>query len=443
MQRRTFLKWGLAAGAAAVCDIVPHRATALGTTYAGPCLLVLNAVGGWDPTLFCDPKIPHDGVVINHAYGNEVGSLGAFRYAPVTLKNSSGVRLASVADFFARYGSRLCVINGIDMGTNSHTVGVRAMDSGNVTDEVPNVAALVGAHAAAVSAMPCPYVTDAQAYAAPLDATTLTYPRSDQLLSLARYTEYAPGQATDPLLASVRARVTRASDNRLRQTWTRSALATDAALESRLTTARRDAGGLRTLLEALPPSPVKIAEACPDIVGYDSVLEGALQSVEFALTSFAAGTSAGASLGFSGFDTHREHDIFQAESMGRMLRVFGYAVDKADALGLRGRLTIVVVSDFARPPFYNTDRGKDHWNITSAIALGPAIQGGRVVGATDAGQKVLAVSAADPTKLATGGVVITPTHLHQELRRVTGLGGTSLDRRYRLVGPQAPLRLFG
>jgi hypothetical protein len=426
MKRRSFLK------------LIPALA-AVGTTgrassaaYDGPCLLLLNAVGGWDPTLLCDPK---PGGVINRAYGSTIATVGAFRLAPVQFKTLSGVVLAKPEDFFRTHGDRLCVVNGIDTSTNNHTIGVRLMDSGTSEHTLPNIAALLGAHAESAFAMPCPYLTDAYGYSAALDATSVTYPRVDLLRALVNSTDYRPEYGSDPLGAALRARM-----RQLPQDLLPPAGGDRVAVEAYLR-AKRNAENLRSLYEALPKHAVTVADACPDIRGGDAPLEAILQKIEFALTAFSVGASAGASLGLAEFDTHANHDARQGESMGRLLRALDYAIVRSRALGLGARLTVGVVSEFGRTPFYNQEGGKDHWNATSAVFYGPAIAGGRVLGRTNQ-QKCAPVALADPAREATDGVIIQPVTVHAELRRVLGIAGGGADRRYPLAGAQA-MRLFG
>jgi uncharacterized protein (DUF1501 family) len=58
--------------------------------------------------------------------------------------------------------------------------------------------------------------------------------------------------------------------------------------------------------------------------------------------------------------------------------------DLADR-GLLGRTLVVVTGEFGRTPRINNNAGRDHWGPAFAVALGGAgIQGGRVVGKSDA-----------------------------------------------------------
>lgn len=54
--------------------------------------------------------------------------------------------------------------------------------------------------------------------------------------------------------------------------------------------------------------------------------------------------------------------------------------------------TVIVMSEMGRTPYMNASGGKDHWPYTSAMYIGPAITGDRVIGAFDDDQYGLAVN---------------------------------------------------
>lgn len=447
MNRRTFLKGAaLLAGASLWPASHAARAGSDGTDaeYGGPLLLVLHAIGAWDPTLFCDPKIPYAGQVINRAYRSEVGRRGAFAFAPVILSDYSGRPLLDLAQFFAELGPRMCVVNGLDTGTNNHIAAQQFVASGSMVETLPNVAALNAAHALqSATTMPCPYITDGIGYTSPLDAVTMSYPHARQLRALARPELYVAGQPdTEPLSAPLRAQVAAANAARTRELRGLGRLPREAWLYRAYEAADVDVARLRRLADALPAIPVTASSAFPTLVGYDPELDAELQKVEHVLTSFGASAAAGGAIAFGDFDTHRNHDYLHAVVLARMLLVFSYALRKAESMGLSNRLTVALVSDFGRTPWYNSDNGKDHWNATSAVVVGPGVEGGRVVGFTDEEQRPLPVDPKNPTRTSADGVVPTPAHLHAELRRVLGLANTDLDARYRVVPPGAPLRLL-
>jgi uncharacterized protein (DUF1501 family) len=52
---------------------------------------------------------------------------------------------------------------------------------------------------------------------------------------------------------------------------------------------------------------------------------------------------------------------------------------------------VVCFSEFSRTPKLNSQAGKDHWPVTSAVVMGAGIQGGRAFGATTAAVEATAV----------------------------------------------------
>jgi len=93
--------------------------------------------------------------------------------------------------------------------------------------------------------------------------------------------------------------------------------------------------------------------------------------------------------GGSGWDTHQNNDATQSQSWESL---FGGLLDMADRFStlpgnqggsLLDETCIVVMSEMGRTPALNGNEGKDHWPYTSALVMGPGLQGGRVIGATD------------------------------------------------------------
>jgi uncharacterized protein (DUF1501 family) len=102
---------------------------------------------------------------------------------------------------------------------------------------------------------------------------------------------------------------------------------------------------------------------------------------------------------------------------------------------------VIVTSDFGRGPHYNGENdgaGKDHWPVTSMLAFGPDIAGGRTIGATDGEALARPI---DPGSLALddAGMKITPELVHIALRRVAGIEDHELSARYPLPGGAVPL----
>ena len=82
--------------------------------------------------------------------------------------------------------------------------------------------------------------------------------------------------------------------------------------------------------------------------------------------------------------------------------------------------------------------GKDHWSVTSFMAMGAGIVGNRVVGASDPYHKPLTVNP-KTLELDENGIRITPAHIHASMRALAGIEGDNLALQYPLKGDLLPL----
>ncbi|WAS95647.1 DUF1501 domain-containing protein [Nannocystis punicea] len=340
----------------------------LAETYRGPLFLTINARGGWDPTLLCDPK--------GSAGGADVDAVNDSFLTRDIAATASGIRHAPLADFrrfFEKHDRRLLVINGVQVGTRGHADGARHTWSGRLADDTPSFAALVTAvHGGA---------------------------RETGYLSFGGYDE------TAGMVARLRGADSRAPARA--ENFDR--VADDAVRFDQLGTvyaARTGADELRALQRRLP--------------ALDEGPNPLIRQIQVALAAYRAGVTVAVNLELDGFDTHVDHDAEHVPLLARLLAALDFAGEEAERQGVADELVIVVGSEFGRTPEYNALRGKDHWPVTSVLAMGKGITGGRVVGATSERCEALRV---EPGSLAVGdrGVHIEPKHVHQELRRLAGI----------------------
>ena len=157
-----------------------------------------------------------------------------------------------------------------------------------------------------------------------------------------------------------------------------------------------------------------------------------------ALAGFNAGLAVAANLVLGGFDTHGNHDANHLPRLHDLLQGVDLIMDEITRQGLDNKVIVVVGSDFGRTPAYNVQNGKDHWNITSMMMMGPGIPGNRVVGASDDGFKAKTF---DPRTLAesAGGTRIRCEHVQRALRRLARIEGSEVAARYPLPGDDLPL----
>lgn len=415
--RRDFLKLAAASG---LSVLVPGGAARgqEAELKPGPFWLFFHAVGGWDPTMLCDPKglgEPGEGRPVNRFGSDTIGEVGDLRYAP----------LAGHGAFFERHAHRLMVINGIDTATLDHTVGIRHIFSGKQAQGYPSLAALVAA--AQVQGRPMGYLSFG-GYDETADVVARTRLGAAGVIGRVAWPNSVAGDPDGDTFHS------RATYRRIlmaqqgRRPWLEQEYALPKAHRAlgQLFAARSSENEVANLAEQLTMG-----------------LQGdpLQRQVQLSLASFKAEIARTANLTLAGFDTHGAHDQRQTAVMTQLVRAIDYAWTEAEAKGLADDLIVVVGSDFARTPGYNAGAGKDHWSITSMLLMGKGIPGGRVLGKTSYHQAPYRL---DPATLAPideenppdpeeeRGVRLHPGHVHRALRE---LGGVQADPQLRARFP--------
>lgn len=446
MNRRRFMQVTGLAGLAVMAPIALREGRADAGTYGGPYWITVDAGGGWDPTLLCDPKggILDDRTTVNQTFTKgEIVPIGKFQVAP-TVYNADGVDIQSAPAFFTKHGGRIMVVNGLDTTTNNHDAGSRITWSGLLGEGYPSLAAMVAGQVAAGLSLPMAYLSnggyDATGGLIPLtrigstdDVQRLAYPNrrdpSDPMSETYHTNETA-------------SRIAKVQAERVQALRDKASLPTIRSGTNALYLAREGNGGLVTLGEALQGLQQVQKDDFPDLVpvnngNVDEFIRIARQA-QLALYAFKAGVAVSANLAIGGFDTHGNHDNNHIPQIMQLVRGLSYLFDQIDAMGLKDKVYVLVGSDFGRTPYYNEGNGKDHWNITSMLLSGPSIPGGKLVGSTDDGFKPKTV---DPKTLAesASGIRIEPKHIHKALRKVAGLTGTEIDKAYPLAGEDLPL----
>ena len=117
---------------------------------------------------------------------------------------------------------------------------------------------------------------------------------------------------------------------------------------------------------------------------------------EVAAEALSLGLSRCVTLQFPGagqftWDTHANNDADQAtlweglfQGLGRIMGILEATPGETQPT-LAEETVVVVLSEMGRTPKLNGANGKDHWPYTSALMLGPGVQGGRVIGGFDDG----------------------------------------------------------
>jgi hypothetical protein len=378
--------------------------------YTGPCYVVFNASGGWDTSYLMDPK----GVEgINRLYkAGDIQTHGKHHYAPIAPHIEGGM---SNADFFGRYGSELLVLNGLDYSVNNHSPCSRYMATGKLDSHAyPTFAALVAA---------------CHGKEAPLAFLTFgNYSATGNLVPMSRV-PYLPSLRQISNADNVQglenhgyhdafalARIERALKEQHQTRMTTQRLPRVERAQSMLYAAQHNSKALRRVTPYIPKEVPKARMA---------------QQAEIALAAFKAGVCISANISISQFDSHAHNDRDQMKLIPEFLAGIDYLVTRAEALGIRDRLVIVIQSEMGRTPHYNKGEGKDHWSIGSIMFMGRGITGNRVVGATDAGQFLRPIS---PQSLAldADGIRVRPEHIHRALRELAGIASHPFSAKFPL-----------
>ena len=409
MKRRSFIKaltgFGMA-GALPMSLVKP----AFGAT-PDRFLIAISATGGWDPTSLIDPKgnAPRsDGLgPVNNFAESAIKTAGNLVYAPYSdlIEEPSTESAGHFDNFFAKHHERLLVINGIDTQTNGHDSGRRFVWSGKLEEGYPSVAALA---AAPFADQPMAFISNGgndftASVVAPVRTASadtfnqLAFPNSqfptdEELMGLGFFSN-----ASYDFIQQAR-------EQRLTRQIIAESLPKRQQQMSQLQTVRSSDMELENLLDFLP----------------EEVSTGLAGQAEIAVAAFASGLAVSANLNAGGFDTHGDHDTDHTDRLTSLLEGIDHLWEQIEAQGMEDKVTVVIGSDFGRTPFYNTGDGKDHWNITSVMAMGAGITGNRIIGATDDNFEAFKLDA-DTLQSDDDGIIVTPQHVHRSLRDFLGI----------------------
>ncbi len=361
----------------------------------------VHASGGWDVTLFADPRNERRGIV-------EPGSTDNLDPAPVerwvdkkldedtntfeivqpkgcNIPFGPGIgRLVDRAD-------RLCVINGLAMNTVSHPdgttysvtgrhlVGGRVVAS-SIDTMIANELGREQTFPSVSIAFPSSYVGEeldrrvVPLRIANIGAITRTLTRSD------RWETSADRDAVTALLAEEAREL--AKHTQYPGALNGLALQYDAL--------RRMLGA--GLSEVFSVPALKAAQPTLD---YKARFAGnAAINAAFAVEAMKRNVIRCTSLAMGGFDTHtnnyRQQPLVQQELFGLLHDLLG-VLDATPHPTLAGKKLadhthILVVSDFCRTPQINVAQGRDHYPNNSALVLSPRFKRNAVFGKTDAEQ---------------------------------------------------------
>jgi hypothetical protein len=447
MKRRSFLAAG---GAAFGLTLLPpwtrpSRGDEGDPTAKPPLWIHLQAGGGWDPTMLCDPRPALSNLTFG--VGGLTSSKGhTFQYADLgqggSFSNDMGYSFGS---FFSNNAEQLLVINGIFTATAGHATGACLAASGRLQPGHPSLFALIAKQVGADKAMP--YIAAGGGYSHTAGLVAPTWVSDTQYLNqLAHIHTHANGIQelyNEPekalLLAAREARLNRMIESEKR-THIRQSL-------ERLQKARVGAATLESFKSLYDQGPaVTIPTASNKTMMVRSVFDQGFK----AMVGYRTGLTAAAVLQGGSFDTHSNHDALHPRSLQSVL--WGVDLLMQEAAAQQVPMVVLITSEFGRTAGYNVDQGKDHWPVTSWMMLQTpglsVFNGGRVVGQSildDASQQIgyesLDLATLTPSA---SGIPITPDGLHVALRKISGVDQLAESTQaFPLVGPDLSAVFLG
>jgi hypothetical protein len=442
MKRRDLLKALAGGGALALAPRI-----GLGTPLAGGVFWVhVQAVGGWDPALTCDPKAPlrkrgldrelylyHVPVLgPNGQPADGTGFIRAPRSMALRTTPGGGIPYLGFADlhgdpadpahpyrcFFPTLHDRITVFNGIDTGTINHEIGARYCSAGSINEGFPCFATQVAA--ARGPSLPLAFV-NLGGYAETANlvpATTLTGPALQNLQRvIAPNDRNGDDQGDDTIVSpGVMRAVREAHARRTARLRGRLVLPDQRRALDAMTAA---GAGMQTLAEL-----------------HFNARDGSLANVvAVAVDAYRRGLAVSMNLPVSGFDSHGDNEQTQALALHEVFEAVKIVLAETEAPpGGRQPVPAVIVmsSDFGRSPYYRNG-GTDHWPVTSMLIVQNRlaklpIPTNTVIGATTEGDDTQAMRPVkvDPRTLKphSAGVTLSPGHVVRALRRLAGIDGS-------------------
>jgi hypothetical protein len=401
MNRRDFIHLLNAAGITMISPLASRKAFA-----AEPNQLVVTvmASGGWDATMFCDPKgnkTIGDKGYINHFALSDIKSAAPgspIKYAPIL---SGYADTGSFDTLFNTHYNKMLVLNGIKM-TGSHGTGLQDAAAGSLV--YPTIGAMVTA-----------------SYGANLSNGFISFGGSgggDDPFGVGAITRIGDINSIG-LLSDSNSYQSHNVFNLIDQAKRRSADNLQAGLS--LPSRRRMAGQLFNAMN----SPASVKELVNYIPG--TISDGMIGQAELISASFASGMSIAGNIKISPFDSHANNDDTQSVYLQEVAAAVNRLWEMAEQYGYEDRLVVIMLSEGGRGPFYNTEQGKDDIDQSSMVIMSKSISGNRVIQSTD---ELYEARALNPSthQMDEAGEIITPRHIHHELRQLLSINSSLVEK---------------
>jgi uncharacterized protein (DUF1501 family) len=362
MRRRQFLGSALAGLGVGLAPRVARAAVSGGDLR----FVFVLAYGGWDPTRVFVPAFGFDHVDMEPDAGS--ATAGGLTYV-------DHAERPSVRAFLDDWHASTLFMNGILVPSVAHPASLRRLLTGATADGISDWPARIAAAKAASFTLPH-VVISGPSYPGILGEVVTRTGTSGQLAALLAgdVAENADIPIAAPTPAA-EARIDRYLDARTAELLARATNARDQTLLTAIASGLTRGAGLK---------------ASRDTVDWASTTSFSEQAA-LAVDILAMDVARCVTLAYDGelWDSHTSNDWNQTrnfEGLFAELRLLmeGLATTPGSLGGtLADQTVVVVLSEMGRAPLLNGSEGKDHWPYTSAMIVGPAFTGDRVVGGWD------------------------------------------------------------
>ncbi len=361
ISRRSWLRSSfLALGAA---GLLTHQGRLHAAPQAPPrrLVLVFNS-GGWDCSYALDPKPGVGGVDGPAGKLETIGGLDLL----------TDPSRPAIGEFFKMSAGTCSIVRGLQVSSVAHQDASHRILTGVASDSAPDLAAIASAvHGADLAA---PYlILGRTAYSGPYGSLGARTGSVNQIVTLLN-----PNVALPPIGGPLLPHVPTDTEEMLIREHVL------ARAERELTAS----GGNKRVDDFI--ASLTRGDLLRDIgvVGKLELARSFSAQIDLAVEALARGVCHSAQLETGDWDTHADNDaqgpLHDAFFSGLSKLVTALATRPGSTQGskLLDETAIVVVSELGRTPRKNSDGGKDHWPVTSALLVGSGVAGGRVVGAT-------------------------------------------------------------
>ena len=388
LTRRRFLKvLGSAGAGLAVAPLPLQQALAAAPGTSDEFFILLHAAGGWDVTLWSDPRNQRLGLVEPASTDNTDWTKIA-RYRPVPLDATAstfqiltapnGMTFGPTIGNLFDFASRLTVINGLAMNTVSHPDGTWFSATGRH---------LAGGRpvASSIDTMLSNEFGGGQLF----PTVSINYPSS--------YIGVGLDRRVVPLkigsIGTIAKTLTRSTTfdsfaERDAVTVLLSQEAADLAQIAHdpvpLQALQSQYASLRSMLDPSRPltdvfSQFRLQKDHPEFNYAARFMGGTAINAAFAVEAMTRNLVRSVSFATSSFDTHNTNYRFQAQTQNELFDLLAALVAKLDTVThptiatdkLSDHTHILVVSDFCRTPQINLSQGRDHYPNNSALIISP------------------------------------------------------------------------